>query len=67
MYLRNAWYCAGFSPDLGQQPIGRTFLGEPVVLYRTADGGPVALAGRCPQRFAPLHLGRIVDDAIQCP
>lgn len=67
MFLKNAWYCAGFTADLGQAPVGKTFLGEPIVFYRRSDGVAVALSGRCPHRFAPLHRGKIVDDAVECP
>lgn len=67
MYLKNGWYCAGWSSDLGRSPIGRRFLGEPIVLYRTQAGDAVALAGRCPHRFAPLHKGRVIGDTIECP
>jgi len=67
MYLRNGWYCASWSADLGSAPTPRRMLDEPVMLYRTADGAPVAMQGRCPHRFAPLHLGRLSDDRIECP
>jgi vanillate O-demethylase monooxygenase subunit len=35
-------------------------------MYRTSDGTPVAIGDRCPHRFAPLHLGRHLGDAVQC-
>jgi vanillate O-demethylase monooxygenase subunit len=68
-YLRNAWYVAAWSDDLADgQLLGRTILREPVVLYRKANGHAVALQDRCPHRFAPLHMGKIVkDDVVQCP
>jgi phenylpropionate dioxygenase-like ring-hydroxylating dioxygenase large terminal subunit len=38
------------------------------VLFRKADGDVGALEDRCPHRFAPLHMGKIVGgDRIQCP
>jgi vanillate O-demethylase monooxygenase subunit len=41
---------------------------EPVVLYRKADGGIAAVEDRCPHRFAPLSMGKVVaGDRIQCP
>jgi vanillate O-demethylase monooxygenase subunit len=66
-YLRNAWYCAGWSSEIGREPVGRTYLGEPMLFYRTEAGAPVALGGRCPHRFAPLHRGKLLADAIECP
>jgi phenylpropionate dioxygenase-like ring-hydroxylating dioxygenase large terminal subunit len=68
-YLRNAWYVAAWSDDLADgQLIGRTIMQEPVVLYRKADGQVAALEDRCPHRFAPLSMGKIVHgDCIQCP
>jgi phenylpropionate dioxygenase-like ring-hydroxylating dioxygenase large terminal subunit len=68
-YLRNAWYVAAWSDDLADgQLLGRTILKEPIVLYRKSDGNAAALQDRCPHRFAPLHMGKIVHrDRIQCP
>jgi phenylpropionate dioxygenase-like ring-hydroxylating dioxygenase large terminal subunit len=67
MYLRNGWYCAGWAAELGAAPIGRRMLGEPVMVYRAESGEPVALEGRCPHRFAPLHLGTVAQDRVACP
>jgi vanillate O-demethylase monooxygenase subunit len=68
-YLRNAWYVAAWSDDLADgQLLPRTILKQPVVLYRKSDGNVAALEDRCPHRFAPLHMGKIVNgDAVQCP
>jgi phenylpropionate dioxygenase-like ring-hydroxylating dioxygenase large terminal subunit len=68
-YVRNAWYVAAWSDDLVDgQLLARTILKEPVVLYRKADGNVAALQDRCPHRFAPLHMGKIVHgDCVQCP
>ena len=68
-YLRNAWYVAAWSDDLAEgQLLGRAILKEPIVLFRKADGNVAALQDRCPHRFAPLHMGKVVGgDRIQCP
>src|SRR5262244_3015888 len=68
-YLRNAWYVAAWSDDLADGALlARTILKEPIVLYRTADGHVAALQDRCPHRFAPLHMGKVVHgDRVQCP
>jgi len=67
-FLRNAWYAAGWASDLGDEPVARTILEEPVVLFRTAEDGKVhALRDACPHRFAPLSMGKLMPDRIKCP
>jgi phenylpropionate dioxygenase-like ring-hydroxylating dioxygenase large terminal subunit len=66
-FLRNCWYTAAWSKELAAAPLGRRILNEPVVLYRLPSGEAVALQGRCPHRFAPLHLGKIIGAEIECP
>ena len=68
-YLRNAWYCAAWSDELGDGGVtGRTILKEPVVFYRQGNGEITALADRCAHRFAPLSMGHVVGgNRIQCP
>jgi vanillate O-demethylase monooxygenase subunit len=68
-YLRNAWYVAGWSDDLADgKMLARIILKQPIVLYRKADGEVAALEDRCPHRFAPLSMGKIVHgDTLQCP
>ena len=38
MFLRNHWYVAAWDHELGDRPLSRTLLDEPVVLFRGADG-----------------------------
>lgn len=66
MFLRNHWYVAAWSEDLGREMIGRVLLGDYVVMYRKQDGTPVALENRCPHRNLPLSEGRLIDDSIEC-
>jgi phenylpropionate dioxygenase-like ring-hydroxylating dioxygenase large terminal subunit len=66
MFLRNYWYVSAWSEELAAEPVARIMLGEPVVLYRKADGAPVALEDRCIHRRAPLSIGKVVGDAIRC-
>jgi phenylpropionate dioxygenase-like ring-hydroxylating dioxygenase large terminal subunit len=66
-WLKNAWYCAGWSTELSGAPIGRTILGEYIVLFRDSKNVASAMDGRCPHRFAPLDKGSVVDDEIMCP
>jgi vanillate O-demethylase monooxygenase subunit len=34
MFARNHWYAAAWSGEIGDKPLGRRLLGEPVVLFR---------------------------------
>ena len=66
MFLRNAWYCAALSHEIGRKPLGRVFLNEPVVLFRTEDGTAVALDDRCCHRRVPLAMGQMEGDNLRC-
>ena len=66
MFLRNQWYCAALKHELGETPIGRIFLNEPVVMYRKTDGTIVALEDRCCHRRAPLSKGKVEGDNLRC-
>jgi phenylpropionate dioxygenase-like ring-hydroxylating dioxygenase large terminal subunit len=66
MFIENAWYVAGWSEEIGSQLTPRLLLNRPIVLYRRADGTPVALEDSCPHRNLPLSVGRLVEDQIQC-
>lgn len=65
----NAWYVAAWDYEVtNKKPMARTIAGRPVVLYRTSDGRPVALADACWHRLGPLSMGKLVGkDEIQCP
>ena len=65
-YVRNGWYAAGWSGDFGETLLTRTFLDEPVVLYRASAGEAIALADRCAHRAYPLSLGTRVGDTVRC-
>jgi phenylpropionate dioxygenase-like ring-hydroxylating dioxygenase large terminal subunit len=66
LFVRNAWYVAAWSKEIAGAPFSRRILGEPVVMYRKPDGTPVALLDRCPHKLAPLSLGRVIEDRLQC-
>lgn len=66
-WLRNSWYQAGWSEEVrAGSPLVRTILGEPILLYRDAQGDVAALLDRCPHRFAPLSAGQISDGTVTC-
>ncbi len=69
MFVKNAWYCAGWDYDVSQGKnvlVSRLIAGEHVVLYRKPDGVVVAMEDRCPHRQAPLSLGRKEGDSLRC-
>ncbi|MEX2455170.1 MAG: aromatic ring-hydroxylating dioxygenase subunit alpha [Rhodospirillaceae bacterium] len=66
MFVRNAWYVAAWSKDVGRELLARILLDEYVVLYRREDGRPVVLENRCPHRNLPLSEGRLDGDEIEC-
>ena len=66
MFARNAWYIAAWSDEVADKPLARRILNEPVVLFRGQDGRAAALADRCCHRSAPLSLGRVVEEGIEC-
>lgn len=65
-YLKNTWYVAGWADEVFDAMLPRTIIEEPIVMFRKSDGQAVALHDRCPHRFAPLHLGKRIDDTIEC-
>ncbi len=65
-YLKNAWYMAGWSDEVGDTGLVREILGRPTFLYRLANGGVAAVHDRCPHRFAPLSKGTREGDVLIC-
>lgn len=65
-FLWNAWYPAAWSREVSRSLIQRRLLGRLIVLYRREGGGVAALDDACPHRLAPLSLGRLKGDAIEC-
>lgn len=65
--VRNAWYVAAWDHEIGRDMLRRILLNEPVLLYRRQDGKAVALEDRCCHRQAPLSMGKLVGDIVECP
>lgn len=63
---RNQWWVAANAHELGQQPLERTLLGEPVLLFRSEAGEPVAMSGLCPHRGYPMARAQRRGDTLQC-
>lgn len=66
MFLRNFWYVAAYASEVGEKPLARTILDEPVLLYRRESGAAVALEDRCCHRNLPLSFGMREGDGIRC-
>jgi phenylpropionate dioxygenase-like ring-hydroxylating dioxygenase large terminal subunit len=65
-YPYNCWWVAAFSDEVGRSLLGRWLLDTPVLLYRREDGTVAAIEDRCPHRGAPLSLGCLKGDTVQC-
>ncbi len=66
-FLDNAWYAAAWSDEVGQALFERTIIGRSVLFYRDPDNVAVALDNACPHRSAPLHMGKLHGDIVECP
>jgi vanillate O-demethylase monooxygenase subunit len=65
-FIRDQWYVAAYSAEVGRDLLSRTILGEPLVLYRTSEGQPVVLADRCVHRGFPLSESQLAGDTVIC-
>jgi len=65
-YVRNTWYPVAWSRDIGRTLARRTVIEEDVVLYRTEGGNVAALEDACPHKLAPLSIGRLEGDQVEC-
>ena len=66
-YPSSAWWVAAAVDEVTTKPIQRWVLGQPVVLFRSETEAVVALDDRCPHRWAPLSLGKVIGNDIACP
>lgn len=64
--LRRFWYALMPMSQLDAGPQPFTLLGEPLVVWKTADGRPAALRDRCCHRTAKLSKGFVRGDRIVC-
>jgi len=65
--MKDAWYIAATSEEVGDTPLVSTLFGEDLLLWRTADGAAHALLDRCPHRGARLSDGQLRDGCVACP
>lgn len=66
MFIKNAWYVAGWSSEFGEELRRVTMLNEHLVMYRSSNNTVIALEDRCPHRLLPLSKGKRIGDDIQC-
>lgn len=67
MFVKNAWYVAAFAAEVESgKAIGRRFLNQPTVLFRTEEGEIAALEDRCSHRAMPLSAGQVDGDILRC-
>ena len=64
--LAHRWHPVAYSAEVAAAPYGTTLLGEPVVIWREADGTPHATRDLCIHRGTALSLGRVEGCEIVC-
>ncbi len=65
-FVHNSWYVAAWDREVTREPMARTYLNQPVTLFRREDGTPVALEDRCCHRHYPLSQSKVEGDHIRC-
>ncbi len=65
-YVKEAWYPVVWADRVGRELTRHVVLEEPIVMYRLQDGKIAALQDACPHRLAPLSLGKLKGDNIEC-
>lgn len=64
--LKDQWYIACRSAQLGSKPLARQLLDAPLVLFRDENGVASALLDRCAHRNVPLSLGYTEGGRLVC-
>jgi phenylpropionate dioxygenase-like ring-hydroxylating dioxygenase large terminal subunit len=64
--VRHVWQIACLSKDVRRKPAQVTVCGRHLVLFRDGSGKIAALEDRCAHRNAPLSIGRICGNRLQC-
>ena len=66
-FLENAWYAAAWSDEVGQALFERTIIDRSLLFYRDHNGEALAFDNACPHRSAPLSMGKLERDVVECP
>jgi phenylpropionate dioxygenase-like ring-hydroxylating dioxygenase large terminal subunit len=63
----NVWTPVLPISEIGSAPVAIELAGEPLVLFRNAEGNIVTLLDRCPHRSLPLSLGQVTPEGhLEC-
>jgi phenylpropionate dioxygenase-like ring-hydroxylating dioxygenase large terminal subunit len=65
-YVKEAWYPVVWADRVGRELTRHVVCEEPIVVYRLENGKIAALQDACPHRLAPLSLGKLKGDNIEC-
>jgi phenylpropionate dioxygenase-like ring-hydroxylating dioxygenase large terminal subunit len=63
---RACWHPVAFASDVADGPAHADLLGEPLVVWRSADGAPRVMSDLCVHRGTALSLGWIQGDELVC-
>lgn len=66
-FLDNAWYAAAWSDEVGDGLFERTIIDRSLVFGRSKQGQAFVFDNACPHRSAPLHMGQLDGEVIECP
>lgn len=67
MFIKNAWYMAAWSHEVGNGLLARTLCSTPVVLFRDPQTQRIAaLEDRCCHRGTPLRFGQVIPEGLEC-
>ena len=66
VHVRDAWYIAATCKQVAKGLVASEILGTPLVLFKGRGGRTAALLDRCAHRNAPLSVGRVRGEEIEC-
>ena len=64
--IKNNWYIACLSKEVGKSPIRRQIYDQFLVIYRVKNK-VIAQLDRCPHRYAKLSEGEVINGCLKCP
>lgn len=65
--VKNFWYAVATSKDIQEKPVGLKRFDHDLVFWRDSKGAVQAMDDRCFHRRAPLSMGRVKGDTLECP